>query len=300
LTVLVSNSPGFTPPDSTQYDSGVRPLAPEMVSSIDNFDPSRKAQALSGFHHFDEDPQNSSSPRTFSDSHHSPLHASDTALTSSNRKVVGRYSRYATIEGANSRTHQNDTSPLLVLHGLVAGQIISVLIDSGCGLETVLSNPCAERLGFMRTPSCLRAECWDGSLSLLEVVGHPIALDLGGQLTCELKPNCAKSFPYDLILGKEGLRMWNPRINWKNDTLLVFDPASQKVVRLAAQDAEKHTPTQVITATQLKRRLVKEFQFMSCKLWYSNPRVRGRGEGETVCKSKGNKGNTRTVTIVAH
>jgi hypothetical protein len=51
--------------------------------------------------------------------------------------------------------------------------------------------------------------------------------------------------------------MWNPRINSKNDTLLVFDPASQKVVRLAAQDAQKYTPTQVITATQLKRRARK-------------------------------------------
>ena len=257
MTVLVSNSPGFTPPDSTLYDSGVRPFASETVSSIDNFDLSRKAQVLSGFHRSDEDPQKSSSTTTFSDFHHSPLHASDTALTSSKRKVVGRYSRYFTIEGASSRSHQNGTSPLLVLHGLVAGQIISVLIDSGCELEAVLSNPCAERLGLVRTPSSLSAERWDGSLSSLEVVGHPIALDLGGQLTCELKPYCAQSLPYDLILGKEWLRMWNPRINWKNETLLVFDPVSQKVVRLAAQDAEKHIPPHVITATQLKRRARK-------------------------------------------
>ena len=178
---------------------------------------------------------------------------------------MGRYSRYFTIEGANSRSHQNGTSPLLVLHGLVAGQIISVLIDSGCELEAVLSNPCAERLGLVRTPSSLSAERWDGSLSSLEVVGHPIALDLGGQLTCELKPYCAQSLPYDLILGKEWLRMLNSRINWKNDTLLVFDPVSQKVVRLAAQDAEKHIPPHVITATQLKRRARKESLFMSCK-----------------------------------
>jgi hypothetical protein len=33
----------------------------------------------------------------------------------------------------------------------------------------------------------------------------------------------------------------------------VFDPASQKVVRLTAQDAEKHNPQQVITATHLRR-----------------------------------------------
>jgi hypothetical protein len=170
---------------------------------------------------------------------------------------VGRYSRYATIEGANYRSRQNGTSPLLVLHGLVAGQIISVFIDSGCELEAVLSNPCAERLGLVRTPSCLGEERWDGSLSSIEVVGHLIALDLGGQLTCELKPYCVISLPYDLILGKEWIRMWNPRINWKNDTLLVFDPASQKVVRLAAQDAQKHISTQVITATQLKRRARK-------------------------------------------
>jgi hypothetical protein len=133
-----------------------------------------------------------------------------------------------------------------------AGQIISVLIDSGFELETRV-----ERLGVVRTPSSLSAESWDGSTSLLEVVTHPIALDLGGQLTCELKPYCPQSFPYDLILGKERLRMWNPRINWKNDTLLVFDPVSQKVVRLAAQDAEKYTTTQVITATQIKRRARK-------------------------------------------
>jgi hypothetical protein len=101
---------------------------------------------------------------------------------------VGRYSRYTTIEGANCRSRQNGTLPLLVLHGLVAGQIISVFIDSGCELEAVLSNPCAERLGLVRTPSCFGEERWDGSLSSLEVVGHLIALDLGGQLTCELKP----------------------------------------------------------------------------------------------------------------
>jgi hypothetical protein len=88
-------------------------------------------------------------------------------------------------------------------------------------------------------------------------VGHPIALDLGGPLTFELKPYCAHSFPYDLILVKEWLRKWNTRINWKNDALLVFDPASLKVVCLAAQDAEKNTPPQVITATQLKRRARK-------------------------------------------
>ena len=150
---------------------------------------------LSGFHRSDEDPQKSSSTTAFSDFHHSTLHASDTALTSSKRKVVGRYSRYFTIEGASSRSHQNGTSPLLVLHGLVAGQIISVLIDSGCELEAVLSNPCAERLGLVRTPSSLSAERWDGSLSSLEVVGHPIALDLGGQLTCELKPYRDQSLP---------------------------------------------------------------------------------------------------------
>jgi Reverse transcriptase (RNA-dependent DNA polymerase) len=48
-----------------------------------------------------------------------------------------------------------------------------------------------------------------------------------------------------------------PTNQLENDTLLVFDPASQKVVRLAAQDAEKHIPTQVITAIQLKRRARK-------------------------------------------
>jgi hypothetical protein len=42
--------------------------------------------------------------------------------------------------------------------------------------------------------------------------------------------------------------------------LLVFDPASQKVVRLAAQDAERVMPPQLITAKQLKRSARKGLQ----------------------------------------
>jgi hypothetical protein len=113
---------------------------------------------------------------------------------------------------------------------------VTALIDSGCDVECVLSTPCAERLGLARNPSSCKAERWDGSLSPLEVVTQPLTLNLSGRLDCKgLKPYIAESLPFDLILGLEWLRKYNPRINWKGDTLLIYNSSQGRCVRLSAQ-----------------------------------------------------------------
>jgi GNAT superfamily N-acetyltransferase len=117
-----------------------------------------------------------------------------------------------------------------------------------------MRSPCVERLGLAHNPASLQAERWDGSLSPLNVVEQPLTLRLGGQLDCELRPHCAETLPYDLILGKPWLRKWNPHINWQTDTLMLFNKESKKTIRLAAEDVEKASPPPfVITAKQLKR-----------------------------------------------
>jgi hypothetical protein len=151
-------------------------------------------------------------------------------------------------------SHRKGGASLLTVRGSVDGQIVSVLIDSRCQLESIMSIPCVERLGLVHNPAPLKAERWDGSLSPLEVVEQPLTLRLGGQLDCGLRPHCAQTLPYDLILGKPWLRKWNPHINWRTDTLLVYDNIPKLKVRLAAEHVEKTSPPPfVITAKQMKR-----------------------------------------------
>jgi hypothetical protein len=168
-------------------------------------------------------------------------------------KVLGTHSRYFKVcsTGSISPTH---TPSLFTVNGVVGGHLVTALIDSGCDVECVLSTPCAERLGLVRNPSSFKAERWDGSLSPLEVVTQPLTLNLGGQLDSKgQKPYIAESLPFDLILGLEWLRKYNPRINWKSDTLLIYDSSKRRCVRLSAQKSSMSTPNYVITPKQLKR-----------------------------------------------
>jgi hypothetical protein len=117
--------------------------------------------------------------------------------------------------GSSSPRH---THSLFTVNGVVGGHLVTALIDSGYDVECVLSTLCAERLGIARNPSSFKAEQWDGSISHLEVVTQPLTLNLGGQLDCKgFKPCIVESLPFDLILGLEWLRKYNPRINWKSE-----------------------------------------------------------------------------------
>jgi hypothetical protein len=110
------------------------------------------------------------------------------------------------------------------VNGLINGNLVTALIDSGCEVECVLGIQCADRVGIAHRPSTLRAEMWDGSLTDLEVATQPVTLNLGGQLDVkDLMPDCAQYLPLDLILGIEWLRKWNRLINWKSNTLIVLD-----------------------------------------------------------------------------
>jgi Aspartyl protease len=158
-----------------------------------------------------------------------------TSRVDEERKVLGTHSRYSDVcsTGTPSLRH---TPSLFTVNGVIGGHLVTALIDSGCDVECVLSTPCAERLGLARNPSPFKAERWDGSLSPLEVVTQPLTFNLGGQLDCKgLKPYIAESLPFDLILGLEWLRKYNPRINWKSDTLLFYDSSKRRCVRLSAQ-----------------------------------------------------------------
>jgi transposase InsO family protein len=169
------------------------------------------------------------------------------------RKVLGTHSKYSNVR-AEGPMSSSSTPSLFTVNGVIGGHLVTALIDSGCDVECVLSIHCAERLGLARSPSLLKAERWDGSLSPLEVVKQPLTLNLGGQLDCEgLTPYCAESLPFDLILGLEWLRKYNPRINWKSDTLLVYDNSQRRCVHISAQKSSMHVPNYVITPKQLKR-----------------------------------------------
>jgi Reverse transcriptase (RNA-dependent DNA polymerase) len=64
----------------------------------------------------------------------------------------------------------------------------------------------------------------------------------------------------------------------------------------------QHSKVQALADWPRLTKVTEVQSFLGLAKYYCGTRtyVGGRGEGETVCKSKGNKGNTRTVTIVAH
>jgi hypothetical protein len=109
--------------------------------------------------------------------------ASSEEQLSSGKVQIGTFSEYQPQKRTRLSNRKGGAS-LLTVRGSVDGQIVSVLIDSGCQLESIMSIPCVERLCLVHNPAPLRAERWDGSLSPLEVVEQPLALRLGGQLDC--------------------------------------------------------------------------------------------------------------------
>jgi predicted aspartyl protease len=162
--------------------------------------------------------------------------------------VLGTNSRYSKLS-----RRSREKSSLYTVNGLINWNLVTALIDSGCEVECVLSIQCADRVGIAHRPSTLRAERWDGSLTDLEVAKQPVTLNLVGQLDVkEVMNYCAQSLPFDLILGLEWLRKWNPRINWKSDTLIFRDHERKCDVCLSTQNSSKQIPNYLITSKQLK------------------------------------------------
>jgi hypothetical protein len=89
-------------------------------------------------------------------------------------------------------------------------------------------------------------------------------------------PYCAQSHPFNLILGLEWLRKWNPRINWKSSTLIVRDHEQNCIVCLSGQKSPKQ-PNYVITSKQLKRDARKGRPVYLVQLYHVG--LRGSTEG---------------------
>jgi hypothetical protein len=91
------------------------------------------------------------------------------------------------------------------------------------------------------------------------VATQPVTLNLGGQFDVkELMPYCAQSITFDIILGIWRIRKWNPRINWKSNTLIDRDHEQKCNVCLSTQNSSKQLPNYVITIKQLKRDACKD------------------------------------------
>jgi hypothetical protein len=100
------------------------------------------------------------------------------------RKVLGTHFRYSDTcsTGTSSPIH---TPSLFTVNDVVGDHLVTALIDSGCDVECLLSTPCAERLGIVRSPSSFKVERWGGSLCPLQMVTQQVTLNLGGQLDCK-------------------------------------------------------------------------------------------------------------------
>jgi hypothetical protein len=139
------------------------------------------------------------------------------------------------------------------VNGVIRGHLVTALIDSGRTLERVFNVYCTEKLVLVRITSSFKADRWDDSISPLEVVTQPLILNLGGHLEGKgLKPYVAESPPFDLILGIEWLRKYNPGIKRKSDTLPTFDGSRRRFVCLLAQSLSINTPNYVLPPKQLK------------------------------------------------
>jgi hypothetical protein len=108
-----------------------------------------------------------------------------------------------------------------------------------------------------------------------------VTLNLGGQLDVnELIPYCAKYLRFDQTLGIEWLRKWNPRINWKLNTLIVRDHERKRIVFLSPQHSSKQLPNYVIKIRQLKRDSRKGRPVYVVQMHYLG--TRGSTEGSTL------------------
>jgi hypothetical protein len=54
---------------------------------------------------------------------------------------------------------------LFTVNGLINGNLVTALIDSGCEVEGALSITCTYQVGIADRPSNMRSERWDGSLT---------------------------------------------------------------------------------------------------------------------------------------
>jgi hypothetical protein len=88
------------------------------------------------------------------------------------RVVLGTNSGYSKLPRRSRGKYS-----LFTVNGLINGNLVTAMIDSGCEVECILSIQCADRVGIAHRPSTLRAERWDGSLTDLDVATQPVTLN---------------------------------------------------------------------------------------------------------------------------
>lgn len=119
--------------------------------------------------------------------------------------------------------NRNKCSNLLIFSGegmtLDKMEKCNILIDSGCE-DICISKKYADQLKLKRKPSEVKAELWDGTLVPMDECLDVLNIQIG-KAKFKTNPFIVDLIGYDVILGKTWLKQYNPRINWKRNTVLV-------------------------------------------------------------------------------
>jgi predicted aspartyl protease len=102
---------------------------------------------------------------------------------------------------------------MLKIQVSINGYDLVALVDFGCE-ATIISRPCADKLGVKRNPVGNQAEHWDGNLTSLEEVDDPLTMELGDNGRHEMQPYISHAVAYDLILGMDWLYRYHSHTNW--------------------------------------------------------------------------------------
>jgi gag-polyprotein putative aspartyl protease len=126
------------------------------------------------------------------------------------------------------------------------------LVDCGCE-ATIISHPCADKLGVKRNPVGNQAEHWDGTLTSLEEVDAPLTVEIGDNVRHEIQPYISHAVSYDLILGMDWLSRYNPHINWQRNRLILYNTSTRRRCIIEATDVTTKRPGYLVSAKQIAR-----------------------------------------------
>jgi hypothetical protein len=87
---------------------------------------------------------------------------------------------------------------------------------------------CADKLGVKRNPVGNQAEHRDGTLTSLEGVTNPLAMELGDNERHEMQPYISHAVAKNLILRIVWLYRNNPHINWQRNRLISDDTSTRR------------------------------------------------------------------------
>jgi gag-polyprotein putative aspartyl protease len=152
---------------------------------------------------------------------------------------------------------QEKRLPMLKIQVSINGHDMVALVDCGCE-ATIISHPCADKLGVKRNPVGDQAEHWNGTLTSLEEVDAPIIMELGDNVRHDIHPCISLAVAYDLILGMDLLSRYNPHINWQRNRLILYNTRTRRRCIIEATDVTTKRPDYLVSAKQIARLAKKE------------------------------------------